>query len=64
MIIKIITHDMERNMKVDKFEFRSNQVTNWLKCYYKGIETITHDVIVFKTMEEDEFKRLEEWIKE
>lgn len=42
----------EQTVICDSFEFRSNQVTNWIKFYLKsvGVTDIIHDVAVIKSI--------------
>jgi len=52
MKIKVIGYDgTERVLEVLSFEFRSNQVTNWLKIKFEdGTEDRIHNVCVIKTI--------------
>ena len=52
MKIKVIGYDgTERVLEVLFFEFRSNQVTNWLKIKFEdGTEDRIHNVCVIKTI--------------
>ena len=52
MKIKVICYDgTERVLDILSFEFRSNQVTNWLKIKFEdGTEEIIHNVCVAKTI--------------
>ena len=50
--IKIIKYDgNEIVYDVLSFEFRTNQVSNWIKMkLLDGTETVIHNICVFKTM--------------
>ena len=62
MKLKIITlKGEERIIECNSFEFRSNQVTNWIKLYEDdGIEII-HNVAVIRTLTQRNKQR---WLKE
>ena len=51
MILKIITLDdvKETEIECDSFEFRSNQVANWIQVVKDGHKEIIHRVAVIKT---------------
>jgi hypothetical protein len=51
MKLKIITLNGEKRMiECDFFEFRSNQVSNWIKICDNGCTEIIHNVAVIKSV--------------
>ena len=68
MKIKVIGYDYdstERILDVLSFEFRSNQVTNWIKIKLEdGTEDIIHNVCVVKTIEMEDMKPIKGTEKE
>lgn len=52
MKIKVIKYDgTEMTFETSSFEFRTNQVTNWIKIKLEKDETLCiHDVCVIKTI--------------
>lgn len=53
MTLTVITlKGEEQTVICDSFEFRSNQVTNWIKFYIKSVDVtdIIHDVSVIKSV--------------
>ena len=58
MILTIIEYGGEpQQIECESFEFRSNQVTNWIRIKKaNGCETLIHNVCVIKTQTESEDK--------
>ena len=54
MILTIIEYGgISRQIECDSFEFRCNQVTNWIRIKKAdGRETLIHNVCVIKTQSE------------
>ena len=59
MILTIIEYgDIPRQIECESFEFRCNQVTNWIRIKKAdGCKTLIHNVCVIKTQAESEDKK-------
>ena len=67
MNITVIQYnDMEHHIECEYFEFRTNQVDNWIRIkYHNGNREIIHGVATIKAKcEEDDYDNLDSMLEE